>query len=78
MQQWNKRDDFLLFHGNSMEILANLKEKVDMIFADPPYFYGAQNEAYKGEVERKMTEAVCLQRVAMVASVRSAQNEMFT
>ena len=40
--------------------------------------YGAQNEAYKGERERKTPKAVYLQRVSRVEAVRSAQNEMFT
>jgi site-specific DNA-methyltransferase (adenine-specific) len=38
MQQWNNSDDFHLFYGDSMKVLADIKEKVDMIFADPPYF----------------------------------------
>ena len=42
------------------------------------YFYGAQNEAYKGERGRKTPKAVYLQRVARVEAMRSAQNEMFT
>ncbi len=40
--------------------------------------YGAQNEAYKGEMGRKAPKAVYLQRVARVEAVRSAQNETFT
>lgn len=40
--------------------------------------YGAQNEAYNVERERKTPKAVYLQIVAMVETMRSAQNEMFT
>jgi len=33
-----KYSDFSLFHGNSLDILAEIPENsVDMIFADPPY-----------------------------------------
>ena len=39
--------------------------------------YRAQNEAYKGEWERKTPKAVYLQRVARVEAMMSTQNEMF-
>jgi site-specific DNA-methyltransferase (adenine-specific) len=33
-----KYSDFSLFHGNCLDILAEIPENsVDMIFADPPY-----------------------------------------
>lgn len=47
MQQWNKDGDFRLFLGNSKEELASLTEKVDMIFADPPYFLSTGNGTVK-------------------------------
>lgn len=31
-------EEFTLFHGNTMEFIGNIDKKVDMIFADPPYF----------------------------------------
>lgn len=30
--------EFTLFHGDSMELIGHISKKVDMIFADPPYF----------------------------------------
>lgn len=30
--------DFSLYHGDCMELLPQIKDKVDMVFADPPYF----------------------------------------
>lgn len=30
--------EFTLFHGNAIELVGNIDTKVDMIFADPPYF----------------------------------------
>ncbi len=30
--------EFTLFHGDSMELINHIGKKVDMIFADPPYF----------------------------------------
>lgn len=47
MQQWNNNDEFLLYHGDSMEMLDNIEEKVDMIFADPPYFLSSGNGTVK-------------------------------
>ncbi len=31
-------NEFTLFHGDSMELINHIGKKVDMIFADPPYF----------------------------------------
>lgn len=35
---YNDHDNFVLYHGDTNSILDQLNEKVDMIFADPPYF----------------------------------------
>lgn len=34
----NKYPDFLLHQADSLELLSQMQEQVDMIFADPPYF----------------------------------------
>lgn len=31
-------NEFTLFHGDSLELISHIGKKVDMIFADPPYF----------------------------------------
>ena len=31
-------EEFTLFHGDTMKLISNIGKKVDMIFADPPYF----------------------------------------
>lgn len=31
-------EEFTLYHGDTMELICNIDKKVDMIFADPPYF----------------------------------------
>lgn len=31
-------NEFTLFHGDSLELIGHIGKKVDMIFADPPYF----------------------------------------
>lgn len=31
-------EEFTLYHGDTMELIGNIGKKVDMIFADPPYF----------------------------------------
>lgn len=39
MKPYYKKDDFTLFQGNCLNMLAEISENsVDMIFADPPYF----------------------------------------
>lgn len=38
MEQYYNGNGFLLYHGDTVEILESLNRKVDMIFADPPYF----------------------------------------
>ena len=30
--------EFTLYHGDTMELIESINMKVDMIFADPPYF----------------------------------------
>ncbi len=34
----SKSEDFTLYYGDCLEVLPLLKEKVDVVFADPPYF----------------------------------------
>ncbi len=31
-------EEFTLYHGDTMELIGSINKKVDMIFADPPYF----------------------------------------
>ena len=35
--------DFILYKGDSLELLNHIDTKVDMIFADPPYFLSTGN-----------------------------------
>ena len=37
IKPYYERDNFKLYLGNCLEILKEIQEKVDMIFADPPY-----------------------------------------
>ncbi len=56
--------DFILFHGDTMELNSYVTQKVDMIFADPPYFLssgiskcinGTWKSFEKGEWDRVTT-----------------------
>lgn len=38
MEPYFKQDNFELYCGDTMAVLSTLNRKVDMIFADPPYF----------------------------------------
>lgn len=52
MTSYFDQDDFTLFHGDTMEILNSLDKKVDVIFADPPYFLSKGFTMYaKGRVK---------------------------
>lgn len=57
-------EEFVLFQGDSMSILPNIGQQVDMIFADPPYFLsknmsrcinGTWKSFEKGEWDRTTT-----------------------
>lgn len=61
---YNKHKDFVLYNGDTNDILEGISEKVDMIFADPPYFlsnqkittqFGKLKIRDKGEWDRPMT-----------------------
>lgn len=41
---YNIDNEFYLYHGNCNDILEHLDVKVDMIFADPPYFLSNQKK----------------------------------
>ena len=34
----NDGQDFILYKGDNNEVLSNINQQFDMIFADPPYF----------------------------------------
>lgn len=39
-------EEFTLYHGDTMELIGNIGKKVDMIFADPPYFLSKNISTY--------------------------------
>lgn len=41
---YNNNDNFILYQGDSNQVLAEIKDKVDVIFADPPYFLSSQKQ----------------------------------
>lgn len=59
MPYYTADNDFILYNGNCVEVMNNLdKERVDLVFADPPYFLssgrtvrsnGNEKTIYKGE-----------------------------
>lgn len=60
---FNSNDGFVLYHGDTNSVLNDLSDKVDMIFADPPYFlsnmekttqFGKTKIRDKGEWDRIM------------------------
>lgn len=44
----SKDNNFCLYQGNSMQVLGQLTEPVDMIFADPPYFLSNGGKKIQG------------------------------
>lgn len=58
-------EEFTLLHGDTMELIGNIDKKVDMIFADPPYFLskniskcinGTWKSFEKGEWDRAISQ----------------------
>ena len=41
---FNDTDNFVLYNGDANTVLLELKEKVDVVFADPPYFLSSQKK----------------------------------
>lgn len=41
---YNDKNNFVLYRGDVNQVLADIKEKVDVIFADPPYFLSSQKQ----------------------------------
>ena len=41
---FNDNDNFVLYNGDANTVLLELKEKVDVVFADPPYFLSSQKK----------------------------------
>lgn len=41
---FNDNNNFVLYHGDANTVLSELKEKVDVVFADPPYFLSSQKK----------------------------------
>lgn len=39
-------EEFTLYYGDTMELIGNIGKKVDMIFADPPYFLSKNISTY--------------------------------
>lgn len=48
MYYQSKDKNFCLYQGNSIQVLGQLKEQVDMIFADPPYFLSNGGKKIQG------------------------------
>lgn len=41
---YNDKNNFVLYCGDVNKVLPNIKDKVDVIFADPPYFLSTQKQ----------------------------------
>lgn len=48
MYYQSKDKNFSLYQGNSIQVLGQLKEQVDLIFADPPYFLSNGGKKIQG------------------------------
>ena len=48
MYYQSKDNYFCIYQGNSVQVLSQLKEQVDMIFADPPYFLSNGGKKIQG------------------------------
>ena len=50
---FSDNDNSVLYNGDTTTMLSEIKDKVDVIFADPPYFFQAKNKLHK------MVKKVC-------------------
>lgn len=50
---YNSNDDFILYKGDTTLVLENISQKIDMIFADPPYFLSNQKKTTQFGKEKK-------------------------
>ena len=41
---FSDNDNFVLYNGDTNDVLSELKDKVDVVFADPPYFLSSQKQ----------------------------------
>ena len=44
---FNDNDNFVLYHGDTNIVLSEIKEKIDVVFADPPYFLSSQKQIFQ-------------------------------
>lgn len=44
---FSDNDNSVLYNGDTTTMLSEIKDKVDVIFADPPYFFQAKNKLHK-------------------------------
>ena len=49
MFYYSDDNQFCLYNGNSLQILGQIKEQVDMIFVDPPYFLSNGGKKIQGK-----------------------------
>lgn len=41
---FNDNNNFVLYNGDANTVLSELKDKVDVVFANPPYFLSSQKQ----------------------------------
>lgn len=41
---FNDNNNFILYLGDTNRVLSEIKDKVDVVFADPPYFLSSQKQ----------------------------------
>ena len=50
---FNDNDNFILYQGDNNKVLTEIKDKVDVIFADPPYFLSSQKQIRENGTESR-------------------------
>ena len=63
--------DYILFHGDSMEVMPQLCGHVDMVFADPPYFLS------NGGISVQSGKIVCVNKGAWDKAVSKEEMNAF-
>ena len=61
---FNDNGNFILYQGDVCQMLSEIKDKVDVVFADPPYFLSSCASAFSIPLE----ELSCVIKVTGIGS----------
>lgn len=74
---FNENEDFILYQGDTNCVLSEIRNKVDVVFADPPYFLSSQKQILQnGKI--KVCDKGEWDRVSTLEKINSFNREWLT